>query len=462
VKDDLFAKLARLRREPGSARLQPGPGTAGLQPGSSSPSSSPHPSARLEPGGPGAALERGGPGGAIPEWLRARFEADDEAAPSSADRSIDPPADLTEHANERGTFAARLRTYASDHAHGEWELGEVLATPASVLAWLARDPALATLLPERAVYLDIETTGLSGGAGTIPFLVALGTFDGGQFHLWQAFLRDPSEEAAALAEIAERVRAASGVVSFFGKSFDRHRLEDKMRLHRIAPPFAAKPHLDLYHPLRRLYRGAYLDGRLATFESELCGVAREHDLPGSQAPAAWFDFLAERPHRLEAVFRHNELDVLSLVTLAAHLACARSEQRRDGRALPGASRARARALAELHTKHREHAAALAWLEQALTRPGGDSDEDNGELWFRHAECLRKLGQREPALAEFLRLARERDDALAARAWGEVARLARRLRQPELEAEARSSGVALVERTLTGSARKRALVSLRQA
>jgi uncharacterized protein YprB with RNaseH-like and TPR domain len=390
--------------------------------------------------------------------LRARFEADDEAVPSSAACSLGPPADLTEHANERGAFVARLQTYASDYAHGEWQLGEVLRTSAVELAWLAHDPALETLLPERAVYLDIETTGLSGGAGTIPFLVALGTFEDGAFHLWQAFLRDPSEEAAALAEVAERVRGASGVVSFFGKSFDRHRLEDKMRLHRIAPPFAAKPHLDLYHPLRRLYRGAYLDGRLATFESELCGVAREHDLPGSQAPAAWFDFLAERPHRLEAVFRHNELDVLSLVTLAAHLACARSEQRRDGRALPGASRARARALAELHTKHREHEAALAWLEQALTRPGGDE----GELWFRHAECLRKLGQREPALSEFLRLARERDDALAARAWGEVARLARRLRRPELEAEARASGVELVERTLTGVARKRALAPLRSS
>lgn len=428
MKDELFGKLARLRRE---ERPRAAP----------------------------AGSESAGEESVLPTWLRARFEAraeDEQELPSSPGRSLGPPSELTEHANERGSFAARVRAYAGDHLHGEWTLGEALAAPSAELAWLARDPDLEALLPERAVYLDIETTGLSGGAGTIPFLVALGTFDGGQFHLWQAFLRDPSEEAAALAEVAERVRAASGVVSFFGKSFDRHRLEDKMRLHRIAPPFAAKPHLDLYHPLRRLYRGAYLDGRLATFESELCGVAREHDLPGSLAPAAWFDYLAERPHRLEAVFRHNELDVLSLVTLAAHLACARSEQRRDGRALPGASRARARALAELHSKHREHAAALAWLEQALTRPGGDE----GELWFRHAECLRKLGRRAEALEGFLRLARARDDALAARAWGEVARLARRLKYAEIEGEARQSGSALIERTLTGHARMRALVPLR--
>ena len=157
-------------------------------------------------------------------------------------------------------------------------------------------------------------------------------------------------------------------------------------------------------------RGAYRDQRLATFEGELCGVAREDDLPGSLAPAAWFDFLAERPHRLEAVFRHNELDVLSLVVLAAHLGHARSERRPDGSALPGAARARARAIAELHAARREHALALEWLERALTRGGSDE----GELWFRHAECLRKLREHERALEGFLRLARERKDALSAR------------------------------------------------
>jgi hypothetical protein len=391
----------------------------------------------------------------LPAWLRERFaarERGDASVVPAAERSFGPPADLADEASERGSFAARSRTYADAHLHGDWQLGEVRAARGAELAWLARDPALAALAPESCVYLDIETTGLTGGAGTIPFLIALGTFEGCEFRLWQAFLRDPSEEAAALATVAARIRAASGVVSFFGKSFDRHRLEDKMRLHRIAPPFADKPHLDLYHPLRRLYGGAYRDGRLATFEGELCGVAREHDLPGSLAPAAWFDFLAERPHRLEAVFRHNELDVLSLVTLAAHLSRSREEKRADGTPLRGAGRARARALALLHAARREHGAALDWLEQALVRAGSAE----GELWFLHAETLRKAGERARALEGFLRLARERDDALGARSWSVVLRLARRLKRPELEAEALTEGPRAIERSLTGRARARAL------
>src|SRR5690606_37563034 len=133
-------------------------------------------------------------------------------------------------------------------------------------------------------------------------MVGLGWFEGASFVLWQGFLRSPAEEHALLAATAELVGDRSALVSFFGKSFDRHRLEDKMRLFGVPAPFAGLPHLDLYHPLRRLYGAACRDGRLATMESTLCGHAREHDLPGSRAPEAWFDFLAGRPHRLEGVF----------------------------------------------------------------------------------------------------------------------------------------------------------------
>jgi uncharacterized protein YprB with RNaseH-like and TPR domain len=117
-----------------------------------------------------------------------------------------------------------------------------------------------------------------------------------------------------------RIASASVLVSFFGKSFDRHRLEDKMRLHGVTPPFDGTVHLDLYHPLRRAHRGRYENCRLKTLEKELVGFVRPDDLPGSFAPAAWFDFLGGRPHRLEGVFRHNADDVLSLAALMSHLA----------------------------------------------------------------------------------------------------------------------------------------------
>jgi uncharacterized protein len=248
--------------------------------------------------------------------------------------------------------------------------------------FLARDPALAGIDLGRALYLDTETSGLSGGAGTWVFLVGLGSFRDGAFEVWQGFLAEPADERELLAETAERIRSASAIVSFFGKSFDRHRLEDKMRIHGVEPPFAGRPHLDLYHPLRRLYGPALPDGRLKTVERALCGVEREDDLDGSRAPAAWFDFLHGRAGEIEGVFRHNRDDVLSLVTLAAHLARTLTESRADGSPLEGCPAARARGIAKSLALAREHAGALAWFARAAERGAGPLPAVEERLWQR--------------------------------------------------------------------------------
>jgi hypothetical protein len=286
---------------------------------------------------------------------------------------------------------ARTTAYASAHAHGGWTLGEAKGADARAFGLLTGDPALAAIDLARALFLDTETSGLSGGAGTWVFLVGLGGFEraargSSRFVVWQGFLAEPAAERDLLLEVARRIRDASAVVSFFGKSFDRHRLEDKMRIHGIEPPFRAKPHLDLYHPLRRLYRprsgGGLEDGRLRTFERALCGVERTDDLPGSFAPAAWFDFLHGRAHNLEGVFRHNLDDVLSLVTLAAHLSRALDETRAGGLPLDGPGDSRALGIARSLALAREHAESLAWFERALDRAGGALPPDSLRLLER--------------------------------------------------------------------------------
>jgi len=252
--------------------------------------------------------------------LAAAAAADSAAfAPVEIPRRTDlgPPERL---APSRGGALARVSSFARAHTHGAHALECGLAHDRALLAAAVRDARFADIDLERAVYLDTETTGLSGGAGTYVFLVGLGTFTSAGFEVWQGFLDHPGNERALLAETAERIAESSAIVSFFGKSFDRHRLEDKMRIHGVAPPFASTPHLDLYWPLRRANQGRFENCRLKTLERELAGVTRDDDLPGSFAPAAWFDFLGKRPHRLEGVFRHNLEDVLSLVALLPHAA----------------------------------------------------------------------------------------------------------------------------------------------
>ena len=48
------------------------------------------------------------------------------------------------------------------------------------------------------LFLDTETTGLTGGTGTFPFLIGLGWFEEGSFVTCQLFARDFSEEGAML------------------------------------------------------------------------------------------------------------------------------------------------------------------------------------------------------------------------------------------------------------------------
>ncbi len=260
------------------------------------------------------------PRAGLPAWFLGRDARAGLEAPRHDPRAtVGDPADLLDTATPAGPVCARVTRFVREHEHGRVALARVAEAPGDTFTVLTGDPQLASLELSRAIFLDIETTGLSGGAGTKAFLVGLGRFVEGEFELWQGFLRGPEDERALLAECAERIAASAGIVSFFGKSFDRHRLEDKMRLHGVRAPFAALPHLDLYHPCRRLYGGRFDDTRLATMERELCGVERDRDLPGAFAPAAWYDFLARRPHLLEEVFRHNRDDVLSLVTLGVEL-----------------------------------------------------------------------------------------------------------------------------------------------
>lgn len=257
----------------------------------------------------------------LPAWWKSRAQRASQPASLAAtgQRTLGAPAELREALTPRGAYAVREARLPLEQRHGLQALAQVLDVRAELFQLLTGDERLRDFDPRRALFLDIETTGLSGGAGTKAFLVGLGWIEETDFVLWQGFLRGPEEEAALLHEVAERIERSQALVTFFGKTFDRHRLEDKMRVHGVRPPFKERAHLDLYHPLRALYRPALVDARLATLERVLCGLVREDDLSGAYAPEAWYDFLAGRPHRLERVFAHNRDDVLSLATLCAHL-----------------------------------------------------------------------------------------------------------------------------------------------
>jgi hypothetical protein len=165
------------------------------------------------------------------------------------------------------------------------------------------------------VFFDLETTGLSGGAGTFAFLVGCGGFVNGAFRTRQYFLAGYGAERPLLAAVAECLADADLLVSFNGRTFDAPLLETRYLFHRSSMPFADVPHLDMLHTARRLWNGD--EGcSLRFLEGALAGVERRGDVPGPEIPMRYIHYVRTGDVRpLVPVFEHNRLDLLSLAVL---------------------------------------------------------------------------------------------------------------------------------------------------
>lgn len=218
-------------------------------------------------------------------------------------------------------FVAETR-YPLDHVHAGVALSDLLGHGGDALALLGNDPRLAFLEPERAVFLDVETTGLAGGTGTYAFLIGLGYFADGAFHLDQFFLRDPGEERAMLAVLAGTLGGFEAVVTFNGKCFDWPLVETRHFYHRVPLRPAAPLHLDLLFPARRLFKRRLGACNLTRLEPGALGLdERVDDVPGWLIPTIYFEYLRERDGRkLRGIFEHNRLDILTMLALAVQMA----------------------------------------------------------------------------------------------------------------------------------------------
>jgi uncharacterized protein YprB with RNaseH-like and TPR domain len=167
------------------------------------------------------------------------------------------------------------------------------------------------------IFLDTETTGLSGGTGTHVFLVGIGRFTGDALHVRQFFMRHPGDERALLAALASDIAEIGALVTYNGRSFDVPLLETRYRMHGQA--FASpEQHIDLLSPARAIWKHRLPSCSLGTIERMVLGVERELDAPGWLIPQLYFDYLrSRRIETLEPVFEHNRIDIVTLARLTA-------------------------------------------------------------------------------------------------------------------------------------------------
>ncbi len=176
--------------------------------------------------------------------------------------------------------------------------------------------------------IDIETTGLSGGAGNVAFLVGVArlTPSGSDAILTQFFLGDFDAEPAFLSCLEKELMPAVPAdlergdipivyVTYNGSRFDLPVLRSRFLLNRRQFPEAI--HFDALHITRRFYARQIGSCTLTSVEREVLGTTRDLDIPSAEVPERYLDYLRSRSAgRLEPVFSHHAADIENLCRLA--------------------------------------------------------------------------------------------------------------------------------------------------
>lgn len=205
----------------------------------------------------------------------------------------------------------------------ETRLPYTAPTAALSLAFAKRDGE--AVPPRDLLFFDTETTGLAGGTGTRAFMIGaadwlLDPLQGETLRIRQLLITTMAAEAAMLDTFAQWLSPRTVLSSYNGRCYDSPLLKTRYRLARRPCPITPLDHVDLLFPTRRRYRGVWENCRLATIERELLKIVREDDLPGSEAPAAWLNFLrGGSAINLRRVAAHNHQDVVTLARLMERL-----------------------------------------------------------------------------------------------------------------------------------------------
>lgn len=180
---------------------------------------------------------------------------------------------------------------------------------------------------EDLLFFDLETTGLSTGAGTIAFLAGFGRYYSNKFRITQYLLLDYSGQNDFLENIINELNGQrSIIVSYNGKTYDASIIKTMCLMNRLNIPIAFADenkeyiHADLLHPARRLWKNITENCSQASIETQIIGLDRSGDIPGALAPDIWFDFLKSgRTEQLMGICDHNKADICGLAQIFSYM-----------------------------------------------------------------------------------------------------------------------------------------------
>lgn len=172
---------------------------------------------------------------------------------------------------------------------------------------------------DKLLFFDVESTGLSSGAGNMVFLIGLGFFNKKkEFVIQQYFIEDFINEKGLLYILEDFFKVRSHLISYNGKCFDFYVLKNRFILsRRFAFTLDNLYHFDLLHTSRRMWKNILGEFNLGNMEKKILKLKRSvEDIPGCLIPEYYRNYLkTHNAHILEKIFYHNLMDVLSMLGL---------------------------------------------------------------------------------------------------------------------------------------------------
>ncbi|MCY8319051.1 ribonuclease H-like domain-containing protein [Bacillus vallismortis] len=249
-------------------------------------------------------------------------------------------------------------------------------------------------------FFDTETTGLGGGAGNTIFLLGHARVYEDRVIVKQHLLPKPGNEVALYQSFLSEVDITS-LVTYNGKAFDWPQVKTRHTLIRDRlPKLPEFGHFDLLHGARRLWKHKMDRVSLGTVENEELGIRRQEDTPGYLAPMLYFHFIkAQEPELLKGVLHHNELDVLSLISLYIHMS-----KKILSKSHAPKEHSEAYAMAKWFMAHKETDQAVMQLEKLKEKSFEDQDRARLDLSLLY----KKQNRLEEAVALWENLSRSQN------------------------------------------------------
>jgi uncharacterized protein YprB with RNaseH-like and TPR domain len=236
------------------------------------------------------------------------------------EETIIPDPDSPEADEKNNPVITREYSYPLDSVYGKFALADWTTVSPRQLAVTFGEEACddTDIQPMNLLFFDTETTGISGGTGTIPWMLGFAYFDEDALWVKIFILNDLYKEDVFLEEVDRFLesRDFSATVTYNGKSFDFPLMESRYILQRKRFPLLKLPHLDFLFPARVVWKNTYESRRLGNLGEFLLGMSRQDDIDGSQIPATYFNYLRSKSFAaIRKVVEHNALDLVGLAAL---------------------------------------------------------------------------------------------------------------------------------------------------